>query len=879
MDTEGHWQTYTEASTDGELPDDWVLALAQSEDGTLWVGTDGGLARLDKYGNWQRYDKESTNGGLPDDSVPALAFDQDGALWAGTDGGLARLDRDGRWQTYDKSNTNGGLPHDRVQVLAFGPDGTLWAGTPSGLAKRDRHGHWQTYNRANTNGGLPLDSVTALTFGTNGSLWIGTNGGGLARLDQDGRWENYTQVNTRGGLPEGTVERLAFSPDGSLWIGTYGGLARLANDGHWRTYTKASTNGGLPDDRVQALMLGPDGAAWIGTGNGLGHLNRQSLDQTPRIVEVIGRTSEINAREHTIGVVAFDGTYLTQPGMFRYIWSMTERGVLSDRPLTEITTRSSVYRAAFDHDGVYQLHVVAVDRFGAMSQPQNVSFKVVLPKPKSLWDILVSVWQIVLAVVAGLYALALVMLIVLTHYRASAFRILSDAVWAKWLTWPFFFLRHLPIVQRWVLEPWFKAVRRATRTDIHYLDTPVSSVAGLRDSGTALVQRLRNSPRLWLHGRSGMGKSSVFTAWERAYFADTDTPNLGAAVRQHGFILITLAFRHYAALPMPDANRPETWVLEAVRRQLEQFGFATRDLGLVEAMLKAGHVALAFDGTNEADRDLALSAFAAQFSKTPLLVTSQATPLSLPGDLRWEVWELPDDIGKMRDGLLSMWLGEKKGLALSHSITAERLSGTIVSGYDLRLLADLAVTDPDSTYLPEDRVALYRAMLTRTIGADGQPLQLEGLKQLAWSMVTQRRRRIVLDDEKVLGLGTLRALEAGGLRIVRPIGAEHEFRHDQMRAFLAALWLVEETPTLSARQKVISDAGAFGLNRRDQEDLWGFVAPLLTSNTDLEAFWQFANNEPIERAVLVAALQAEADERGITLVRVACKPEPVAAGG
>jgi hypothetical protein len=116
-------------------------------------------------------------------------------------------------------------------------------------------------------------------------------------------------------------------------------------------------------------------------------------------------------------------------------------------------------------------------------------------------------------------------------------------------------------------------------------------------------------------------------------------------------------------------------------------------------------------------------------------------------------------------------------------------------------------------------------------------------------------------------------LQEKGLGVVRSIGAEREFRHDQMRAFLAALWLVEETPTLPALQKTATDAGAFGLNRRDQEELWGFVAPLLTSGADIEALWLFANENPIERAILLAALQAEADRRGITLVRVAQKHE------
>jgi hypothetical protein len=202
------------------------------------------------------------------------------------------------------------------------------------------------------------------------------------------------------------------------------------------------------------------------------------------------------------------------------------------------------------------------------------------------------------------------------------------------------------------------------------------------------------------------------------------------------------------------------------------------------------------------------------------------------------------------------------------------LSRTVVSGYDLRLLADLAAADPDRATLPGDRVALYRAMLARASGPDGQPLRLEGLKQLAWTMMIQRRRRIVPDDEKVLGVGTLHALEREGLGIIRSIGAEREFRHDQMRAFLGALWLVEETPTLPALQKAATDAGAFGLNRRDQEELWEFVAPLLTSNVDLETLWRFASDDPIERGILLDALQTDADKRGVTLVRVAQQREP-----
>jgi hypothetical protein len=562
--------------------------------------------------------------------------------------------------------------------------------------------------------------------------------------------------------------------------------------------------------------------------------------------------------------------------MFHYVWELAEIRLSGERPVSEIKTRSSIYRANFDHDGTYRLRVVAADRYGNRSEPKIVDYNVALPKPKTTWEKLVSAWPVLLAALTGLYGLAFGMLLYLTRWHAWAFRVLSDAAWAKLLTWPFFFLRNVPAVQRWVLEPWFQEVRRGMLMDVPFLDPPISTNEGQSCAGTAILQRLHNKPRLWLHGRSGMGKSSLFAAWERAYYAEKNTPSLSATVKRYGFILVTLSVRHYATLPPPDINRPESWILETVRRRLEQFGFATHNLKLIDAMLRTGHIALGLDGTNEADQDMALAAFAKQFKQTRLLVTSQAMPAGDQWERRdeqWEVWRLPNDVRELRDRLLKLWLGDKNGAILSNRVVAENLSDTIVSGYDLRLLADLAGSDPEHAPLPADRIALYRAILDRAIGPDGQPVRLDELKQLAWTMVTQRRRKIVADDHEVLGDGTLRALEKDGVRIIRPIGAEHEFRHDQMRAFLAALWLVEEPPTLPALQKAATDAGAFSLNRRDQEELWRFVAPLLASDANLSGLWNFANDDPVERAYLIEALQAEADKRNVTLVRAAQRHE------
>jgi len=303
-------------------------------------------------------------------------------------------------------------------------------------------------------------------------------------------------------------------------------------------------------------------------------------------------------------------------------------------------------------------------------------------------------------------------------------------------------------------------------------------------------------------------------------------------------------------------------VIEAVRRRFEEFGLGGLDHATVRAMLKAGHIAIAFDGMNEADRDGALDAFAQQFRQVRLLVTSQT------GHAGWELWRLPADVAQLREGLLGLWLGAEQGAELNRRIVDEGLGETIVSGYDLRLVADLAGGNPAEAYLPGDRMALYRAILAGAMDATGAPMRLEGVKGLAWTMMTERRREITDADVARLGDAVLKALAGDGVRILRRVGKLHEFRHDQMRAFLAALWLTEELPHVGAMQEAMGKANSFMLPRRDQEEVWGFLAALIVAEDDVKAMWDFAGEKPDERGLLLGALQEEADRRGITLVRV-----------
>ncbi len=506
----------------------------------------------------------------------------------------------------------------------------------------------------------------------------------------------------------------------------------------------------------------------------------------------------------------------------------------------------------FDRPGAWTLAL----RQGAMTLGQPLAFTVAAP---TLWQRAALAWEWLLALGAALYAIAFATLLLAAHRSAAAFRLLADPAWGRWLGWPFFLLRHVPAVQRWVLEPWFQAVRATVRMDAAHLDPPVTNGTGPALPASTLMPLLATAPRLWLQGRSGMGKSSVFAAWERAYFADAAAPSLAAAGRRQGFVLILVPARHYADIAVPEPNRPESWVIECVRRRFEMFGLGEIEPGLVRAMLRGGGFAVALDGMNEVDRDASLAAFARQFPMVRLLVTSQtAAPEG------WNGWRLPQDVAELRTGLLELWLGRHGAQMLDARIEAAGIGAVITSGYDLRLIAELVQDDPAAAPLPADRMGLYRAALARATDAAGEPLRLESLKQVAWAMMVARRRELSDEDRRVLTDPVIRALSREGVRILRQVGRTQEFRHDQMRAFLAASWLVDELPGAQAIQDAVEGGRAFSLSRRDQEDLWGFVAPLLPDHL-VPALWRFASERPQDRGLLQAAVQAEAGKRGMTL--------------
>ena len=293
------------------LSQNYVLALHQTPDGHIWVGTFRGLTEFDL----KRLRKHTTAQGLSSDLIQSLAEDSAGSLWIATEGGgamklgsrefitfstkdglgqnvvrsvfenqhgeLCVLTHDGSINLFDGRGFNAislNLPSivlkNNVYDIVEDRAGEWWIATKHGLCRFPRVRAVEELSRTRpkafytTADGLADNDVRILFEDSRGDIWMNSFALGKEVLT---RWERVTETFHRysdaDGLPP-FRSAASFCEDGrgNLWIGFRDGpLARFAKG----RFTIFTSNDGVGEGIIGDLLLDRAGRLWAATSGGV----------------------------------------------------------------------------------------------------------------------------------------------------------------------------------------------------------------------------------------------------------------------------------------------------------------------------------------------------------------------------------------------------------------------------------------------------------------------------------------------------------------------------------------------------------------------------------------------------------------------------------
>jgi hypothetical protein len=99
------------------------------------------------------------------------------------------------------------------------------------------------------------------------------------------------------------------------------------------------------------------------------------------------------------------------------------------------------------------------------------------------------------------------------------------------------------------------------------------------------------------------------------------------------------------------------------------------------------------------------------------------------------------------------------------------------------------------------------------------------------------------------------------MHVLSRSGDRYQFRHELMRQYLAACWLVRESAGIQDLVARLEDNELWGLGKTQQREVFAFMAELVANEEDLQAVADCAGANIGQRSVLAEAVQETAGKR------------------
>ncbi len=206
-----------------------IFDLFESNDKTLWIGTEKGLFEYNQSSKSLKHHKHIKHdfNSLSGNNIITICEDREGNIWTGSMfGGLTKYNR--KTQTYHRfpyENTQTGTQEKYITDLYCNDDNQIWATTADGLYRLDLKTGITTIYKHNPEdpNSLSTDRLNCL-MAHNDQLWIGTDNGGLNIFNP--RTNTFKLINKKHGLPTNTVKALTTDNHNNVWLSTTQNLVK-----------------------------------------------------------------------------------------------------------------------------------------------------------------------------------------------------------------------------------------------------------------------------------------------------------------------------------------------------------------------------------------------------------------------------------------------------------------------------------------------------------------------------------------------------------------------------------------------------------------------------------------------------------------------------
>ncbi|WP_104813682.1 adenylate/guanylate cyclase domain-containing protein [Aureitalea marina] len=227
-----------------------VYDILQDKDRTFWFALENGLIHHTEDGN-TLYSK---NNGLSGDSAYALAQNEQGKLFIGTENGLSIYDG----QTFTHITDEIDPLYKPIRKIIVDPDGAIWIGSPLGLAKLiDQKFSYYPIDKKFT-----PDESTVIFMDSQSNIWLVVRGEGVLKFDGS----NFISINSSKGVKNNEIDNIIEDSSGNIWFGTDAGISKYSGD----AIINFTQEQGIIDKSVRSIVQDDEGYLWFaGNSNGL----------------------------------------------------------------------------------------------------------------------------------------------------------------------------------------------------------------------------------------------------------------------------------------------------------------------------------------------------------------------------------------------------------------------------------------------------------------------------------------------------------------------------------------------------------------------------------------------------------------------------------